>query len=95
MTFQYTTEYRLGGRRRVCRTYGGVHAAIAISFDLALGSLFGLIGLAIWLVRLSVVTLLRLIAALLALPFKAARAISARQPACSVVKPVWASLSDL
>jgi hypothetical protein len=51
MSVCYQTEYCLGRRGRVCRTYSGIQALIAITFDLALGLIFGLIGLGWRLVR--------------------------------------------
>ena len=95
MTFRYTTEYCLGRRGRVCRTYSGVQALIAIAFDLALGLTFGLIGLGLWLVRLGVVTAYRIASFLLSLPLKAVRAVSAPRPGRAVAKPAWASLDEL
>ena len=35
MSFIYTTEYRLGRRGRINRSYTGIQALIAIAFDLA------------------------------------------------------------
>jgi hypothetical protein len=62
MALHYQTEYRLGNRGRICRSYTGFQAFLAIGFDLVFGLLFELvcsaIGLAAWIVswtaRLSV-----------------------------------------
>jgi hypothetical protein len=51
MSVRYQTEYYLGRRGRVCRTYSGIQALIAITFDLILGLIFGLVGLGWRLVR--------------------------------------------
>ena len=54
MALHYYTEYRLGNRGRVCRSYTGFQAFLAIGFDLIFGLLFELvcsaIGLAVWAV---------------------------------------------
>ena len=51
MALHYQTEYRLGNRGRVCRSYTGFQAFLAITIDLVFGLLFELvfatIGLAI------------------------------------------------
>jgi hypothetical protein len=70
MAFTYTTEYCLGRRGRINRSYTGIQAMIAIGFDLALGFSFAIIGLGVWLVRASVVTLSRFIATVMRLPFR-------------------------
>jgi hypothetical protein len=95
MTFQYKTEYCLGRRGRVCRTYGGIQALVAIAFDLALGLTFGLVGLGWWLVRRSVLTAYRVAAALVSLPLGAVRAVSVAHPGRVVGKPAWSSLDEL
>ncbi len=72
MALIYQTEYHLGRRGRVTRTYGGVRALVAIAADLTLalifgmfGLIFGLIGwairLACWLFRLVVLAFRELI----------------------------------
>jgi hypothetical protein len=43
MALHYQTEYRLGNRGRVCRSYTGFQAFIAIAFDLVFGLLFELV----------------------------------------------------
>jgi hypothetical protein len=95
MTFQYTTEYCLGRRGRVCRTYSGVQALIAIAFDLALGFTFGLIGLGLWLVRLCVVKTYRVVVALVSLPFRVVRAVSVACSPRATSKPAWVTLDEL
>ena len=70
MAFTYSTEYCLGPRGRISRSYTGIQAMIAIGFDLALGFSFAIMGIGIWLLRASVVTLTRFIATLMHLPFR-------------------------
>lgn len=57
MALHYQTEYRLGNRGRICRTYTGFQAFVAIALDLAFGLFFELVfatfGLAI---RVAVLT---------------------------------------
>ena len=50
MALIYQTEYHLGRRGKVTRTYGGVRALVAISADLTLAFVFGVFGLAFGLV---------------------------------------------
>ena len=95
MTFQYTTEYGLGRRGRVRRSYGGVQALIAIAFDLALGFTFGLIGLGVWLAGLCVVTVYQISVFLLSLPLGAVRAVTAPHRGRAGAKPACASLDEL
>jgi hypothetical protein len=62
MALHYQTEYRLGDRGRVCRSYTGFQAFVAIGFDLIFGLLFELVGfvaglairLVTWTTRLAV-----------------------------------------
>jgi hypothetical protein len=55
MALYYQTEYRLGNRGRICRSYTGFQAFVAIFFDLIFGLLFELVSTAISLaVRLFV-----------------------------------------
>ena len=70
MAFTYTTEYCLGRRGRINRSYTGMRALIAIAFDLGLAFSFGLVGLGISLVRACIVTLSRFIGILLRFPFQ-------------------------
>jgi hypothetical protein len=95
MTFQYKTEYCLGRRGRVCRTYGGIRALVAIALDLALGLTFGLDGLGWWLVRRSVLTAYQVAAALVSLPLRAVREVSDAHRGCGAAKPAWATLDEL
>jgi cytochrome c biogenesis protein CcdA len=50
MALIYQTEYHLGPRGRVTRTYGGLRALIAIGLDLALATVFAVVGLVFALV---------------------------------------------
>ena len=79
---------------------------IAIAFDLALGLVFGLIGLvwwlvwgcigmAYWVVWFGVVTACRLVIAVIGLPLRAIRAVSDASSSRAVVKPAWVSLDEL
>jgi hypothetical protein len=43
MALHYQTEYRLGNRGRICRSYTGFQALIAIAFDLIFGLAFELV----------------------------------------------------
>jgi hypothetical protein len=47
MALHYQTEYRLGNRGRVCRSYTGFQALVAIFFDLIFGLLFEVVSMAI------------------------------------------------
>lgn len=95
MIFQYTREYSLCGRGRVERSYHGIRALAAISFDLVLGLVFGLVGVAFWLVRRIVTGAIRLAFALATLPFRTIRAIAVAHESRRVVKPAWAGLDEL
>ena len=75
MALIYQTEYHLGRRGKVTRTYGGLRALVAISADLTLalifgafGLVFGVIGWTLWLTwrlcRLVVLALRELVLAL-------------------------------
>jgi hypothetical protein len=46
MALHYQTEYRLGNRGRICRSYTGFQAFLAIGFDLVFGLLFELVMMA-------------------------------------------------
>jgi len=65
MALHYQTEYRLGSRGRICRSYTGFQAFIAIAIDLVFGLLFELvfsvIGLAIRIAVLAVHLAVRLL----------------------------------
>lgn len=95
MTFFYQTEYRLGRRVRVGRKYAGLRALVAILLDLAAGVTFGIAGLAIGLARLVVRVTCRVVFALLALPFRVARAIVEACRAPAAAKPAWAGAEEL
>ena len=95
MAFVYTTEYRLGRRGRINRSYTGIQALIAIAFDLTLGFTFGVIGLGLWVSLVCVMTAYRFTFAVLTLPFKVVRAIFPSQTGRGVAKPAWASLEEL
>jgi branched-subunit amino acid ABC-type transport system permease component len=43
MALHYHTEYRLGNRGRICRSYTGFQAFLAIGLDLVFGLLFELV----------------------------------------------------
>ena len=49
MALHYQTEYRLGNRGRVCRSYSGFQAFVAIGLDLVFGLFFELVFLTIGL----------------------------------------------
>jgi hypothetical protein len=55
MALHYQTEYRLGNRGRICRSYTGFQALIAIAFDLVFGLFFELVTMVLTLaVRLTI-----------------------------------------
>jgi hypothetical protein len=57
MALHYQTEYRLGNRGRICRSYSGFQALIAIVFDLVFGLAFELVTMVFALaVRLVILT---------------------------------------
>ncbi len=57
MALHYQTEYRLGNRGRICRSYTGFQALIAIVLDLVFGLAFELITMVFALaVRLVILT---------------------------------------
>jgi hypothetical protein len=65
MALHYQTEYRLGNRGRVCRSYTGFQAFVAIGLDLVFGLFFELvfvmIGLGIRFAGLAVQLAVRLL----------------------------------
>jgi hypothetical protein len=65
MALHYQTEYRLGNRGRICRSYTGFQAFLAIGLDLVFGLLFELvcsgIGLAVWIVTRTARLIVRLL----------------------------------
>lgn len=95
MSFIYTTEYRLGRRGRINRSYNGVQALIAIAFDLALAFSFGAIGLGVWVFLVCVSTACRFTLALMSLPCRAVRALFPPYAGRPVTKPAWASFQEL
>ena len=64
MALHYQTEYRLGNRGRICRSYTGFQAFVAIGLDLVFGLFFELVcsifGLAIQFAGLAVHLAVRL-----------------------------------
>jgi hypothetical protein len=57
MALHYQTEYRLGNRGRVCRSYTGFQAFVAIGLDLLFGLFFELVSSALGLtMRLAIST---------------------------------------
>jgi len=58
MALHYQTEYRLGNRGRICRSYTGFQALIAIAFDLVFGLAFELVMLVVVLAARLVVRIL-------------------------------------
>ncbi|MDR3634652.1 MAG: hypothetical protein P4L84_12675 [Isosphaeraceae bacterium] len=95
MILLYEIEYQLGKRVRVGRRYAGFRAMVAILLDLAVGLAFGLVGLVIGLARLVLGTACRFTVVLLALPFRAARAVSDACHRGAVAKPCWAGTEEL
>jgi hypothetical protein len=109
MALTYQTEYHLGRRGRVTRTYGGVRALVAISADLTLaaifgafGLVFGLIGWTLWLTwrlcRLVVLAIRELILALarfLGDVITLPWRVARRLQASRASKPVLASFDEL
>jgi hypothetical protein len=65
MALHYQTEYRLGDRGRICRSYTGFQAFVAIAFDLVFGLLFELVGSVLALVFLVLLWTARLVIRLL------------------------------
>ena len=95
MSFRYTTEYSLGRRGRVCRSYTGIQALIAIGFDLTLGLVFSLVALALWVMSCCALLVYRITVALVSLPLRLIRAIRAALPAGAAAKPAWASFDEV
>jgi hypothetical protein len=59
MALHYQTEYRLGNRGRICRSYTGFQALFAIAFDLVFGLAFELVTLVVALAARLVVLVAR------------------------------------
>lgn len=95
MALHYQTEYALGNRGRVRRTYSGMQALIAIAVDLLLGLFFGLIGLAIRVVGSLLVTTIRAAVAAMRIPLRVARAVAAVLEPRRTSKPRCAFVTDL
>lgn len=95
MTFMYSTEYRFGGRGRISRSYTGVHAFIAIAFDVVLGLVVGLIRFAVWLTKSFVTAGFRALVNLFRLPFKLARHLSANHVSRAGAKPAQLAFDEL
>ena len=107
MGLYYQTEYRLGRRGgRVCRSYTGFRAFLAIAIDLLFVLTFDFVFWVILLVLKNVLRLVKGIFYALSLPFRAAqwvslkldqRAASARNPrgAGATLKPAWAGSEEL
>jgi|SRR4051812_8595816 len=94
MGWHYQTEYSLGRRGgRVCRTYSGIEAGVAILVDLFLSLVFALVGFAMRLSWYVAVTVFKFVFELMQLPFKALRWTFGRygyRPVPSA-KPAWAA----
>src|SRR5262245_15765000 len=94
----YQTEYRLGARGgRICRTYTGFRAFVAIAVDLALGLIFASVGLAIHLILLALLLCLRVagrvaqyLVHLQTALYRAVRWLSNRVARWATRKPAWA-----
>jgi hypothetical protein len=70
MALHYQTEYRLGNRGRICRSYTGFQAFVAIVFDLVFGLLFEFVSTAISLAARLVVLAVQLMVQLLTIHWK-------------------------
>jgi hypothetical protein len=100
----YQSEYRLGRRGgRVCHSFHGYQAVVAILATMALGLAFGVVGIisrviafvlrAAWLMVIAAFTML---VAILSAPFQAARWVSRQfEPRPSPRKPAALALDDL
>ncbi len=107
MGLYYQTEYRLGRRGgRVCRSYTGSRAFLAIAIDLLFVLTFELVfGVTCFVLR-NVLTLFKGVLYALSLPFRAARWVSlklyqraavvqSRRGAVVILKPEWAGCDEL
>jgi hypothetical protein len=70
MSLHYQTEYRLGSRGRICRSYTGFQAFVAICFDLVFGLLFELFTTAISLAIRVVILAVQLVVQMLRINWK-------------------------
>jgi hypothetical protein len=111
MGLYYQTEYRLGRRGgRICRTYTGLRAVLAIAIDLLLiltfDFAFGLLFLVLRTLGKVVLVLLTAVFYLLSVPFRIARWVahkleqgpSANQAdpaAARPLKPAWAGYDEI
>src|SRR5271166_4315263 len=107
MGLYYQTEYRLGRRGgRVCRSYTGLRAFLAIAIDLLFLLTFELVFGVIFFVLRNVLTLLKGVLYALSLPFRAVQWVSlrldertaaarTRRAAGTILKPAWAGSDEL
>jgi hypothetical protein len=70
MALHYQTEYRLGNRGRICRSYTGFQAFVAILFDLIFGLLFEFVSAVVSLAARLVVLVVEVLVKLLAIHWK-------------------------
>ena len=70
MALHYQTEYRLGSRGRICRSYTGFQAFVAICLDLVFGLLFEFVATVLALAARLVVVTLRLFVRVLKVNWK-------------------------
>ncbi|MFO0909706.1 MAG: hypothetical protein U0794_15395 [Isosphaeraceae bacterium] len=76
MPFHYTTEYTLGRRGRVHRSFTGIQALIAIAFDIVLGLTFGTLHYTFWILFQTLFRIFQVVFLGLTIPFRIARAVS-------------------
>jgi hypothetical protein len=107
MGLYYLTEYRLGRRGgRVCRSYTGLRAFLAIAIDLLFLLTLELVFGVLFFVPKNVLTLLKGVLYALSLPFRAAQWVSlkldqraaevrSRRGAGALLKPAWAGSDEL
>lgn len=94
MSLYYQTDYRLGRRAgRVCRTYTGVEAAIAIGVDLLLSVVFAVVGFALRLAWQLGGAVMTFAVELVQVPFRTLRWTVGRYRPAS--KPVWAGHAEI
>ncbi len=107
MGLYYQTEYRLGRRGgKVCRSYTGLRAFLAIAIDLLFVLTFELVFGVIFFVLKNVLTIFKGVLYALTLPFRAARwvshkldqrsaAVRSGHSAGAILKPAWAGSDEL
>ena len=105
MGLYYQTEYRLGRRGRVIRTYTGIRAFLAIAIDLLFVLTFDLVLGLLFFVLLMVLKLIKAIAYGFSVPFRLARWVSlklARRARAAheydhslPLKPAWTSFEEI